>query len=79
LKNVIITFKKSFKIKEGDIIKFGKVHMTVRELYIKNTNSVKKVRTFIENKQEFSKQDNTPNAGENTNNSFNQQNKYYFF
>ncbi len=53
--------------------------MTVRELYIKNTNSVKKVRTFIENKQEFSKQDNTPNAGENTNNSFNQQNKYYFF
>jgi hypothetical protein len=80
LKNVTIIFKKSFKIKEGDVIKFGKVHMTVRELYIKNNNnSVKKVRTFVDNKQEINNPSNMQIAGDITNNSINHQNKYYFF
>lgn len=52
LKNVITSFKQSFKIKEGDVIKFGKIHMTVKELFIRNTNTLKKARSFLENKNE---------------------------
>jgi hypothetical protein len=69
IRNVKEIFIKSFKIKEGDTVKFGKVQFKIREAFINNATPIKKSKSFSVEKEDINKDKNVAVAGDLTNNS----------